>query len=152
MCVCSEEKKGLVRESNPGPLAPKARIMPLDQQASTVEYFLYLPPSFSLSLSLPLCVYRYAHQTRNIINVARVNEDPNAKLIRGYPTLTFTLTPSHPHTHCRSARGDLQSATDDRRTSPPNHHSHHQQRHSHHHHHSHHQQHHRQWQWQWQWQ
>ena len=32
-----EEKKneaGPVRESNPGPLAPKARIMPLDQQAS----------------------------------------------------------------------------------------------------------------------
>ena len=26
--------KGPVRESNPGPLAPKARIMPLDQQAS----------------------------------------------------------------------------------------------------------------------
>ena len=26
-------KKGPVRESNPGPLAPKARIMPLDQQA-----------------------------------------------------------------------------------------------------------------------
>ena len=25
--------KGPVRESNPGPLAPKARIMPLDQQA-----------------------------------------------------------------------------------------------------------------------
>ena len=31
-----EEKKsyGLVRDSNPGPLAPKARIMPLDQQAT----------------------------------------------------------------------------------------------------------------------
>ena len=27
---------GLVRESNPGPLAPKARIMPLDQPASVV--------------------------------------------------------------------------------------------------------------------
>ena len=26
-------KNGPVRESNPGPLAPKARIMPLDQQA-----------------------------------------------------------------------------------------------------------------------
>ena len=26
-------KKGPVLESNPGPLAPKARIMPLDQQA-----------------------------------------------------------------------------------------------------------------------
>ena len=25
---------GPVRESNPGPLAPKARIMPLDQQAT----------------------------------------------------------------------------------------------------------------------
>ncbi len=28
------KKNGLVRESNPGPLAPKARIMPLDQQAT----------------------------------------------------------------------------------------------------------------------
>ena len=30
------EKKnyGLVRDSNPGPLAPKARIIPLDQQAT----------------------------------------------------------------------------------------------------------------------
>ena len=28
-----EKKKGLVRESNPGPLAPEARIIPLDQQA-----------------------------------------------------------------------------------------------------------------------
>ena len=26
---------GPVRESNPGPLAPKARIMPLDQQAAS---------------------------------------------------------------------------------------------------------------------
>ena len=26
---------GLVRDLNPGPLAPKARIIPLDQQAST---------------------------------------------------------------------------------------------------------------------
>ena len=29
------KKYGLVRESNPGPLAPEARIIPLDQQAST---------------------------------------------------------------------------------------------------------------------
>ena len=28
---------GPVRESNPGPLAPKARIMPLDQQAGDVK-------------------------------------------------------------------------------------------------------------------
>ena len=28
---------GPVRESNPGPLAPKARIMPLDQQASDIN-------------------------------------------------------------------------------------------------------------------
>ena len=28
-----KQKNGPVRESNPGPLAPKARIMPLDQQA-----------------------------------------------------------------------------------------------------------------------
>ena len=29
---------GPVRESNPGPLAPKARIMPLDQQAGDIKY------------------------------------------------------------------------------------------------------------------
>ena len=28
-------KRGPVRESNPGPLAPEARIIPLDQQAKT---------------------------------------------------------------------------------------------------------------------
>ena len=30
-----KKKFGLVRESNPGPLAPEARIIPLDQQACT---------------------------------------------------------------------------------------------------------------------
>ena len=36
-CIAEGKKNisGPVRESNPGPLAPKARIMPLDQQAST---------------------------------------------------------------------------------------------------------------------
>ena len=29
---------GPVRESNPGPLAPEARIMPLDQQAGNIKY------------------------------------------------------------------------------------------------------------------
>ena len=37
----NKNKKGLVRESNPGPLAPEARIMPLDQQASDEGH----PPS-----------------------------------------------------------------------------------------------------------
>ena len=40
MTELQKEKKkclGPVRESNPGPLAPKARIMPLDQQASTAN-------------------------------------------------------------------------------------------------------------------
>ena len=31
---------GPVRELNPGPLAPKARIMPLDQQAGDIKYVL----------------------------------------------------------------------------------------------------------------
>ena len=38
------EKAGLVRESNPGPLAPEARIIPLDQQAFSTgigAYFVY---------------------------------------------------------------------------------------------------------------
>lgn len=33
-------KNGLVRESNPGPLAPEARIIPLDQQAFRLEFSL----------------------------------------------------------------------------------------------------------------
>ena len=34
--LLSLDKMGLVRESNPGPLAPEARIIPLDQQASII--------------------------------------------------------------------------------------------------------------------
>ena len=34
-CGCS--KIGLVRDLNPGPLAPKARIIPLDQRAAQCE-------------------------------------------------------------------------------------------------------------------
>ena len=37
--VYGEKKDGLVRDSNPGPLAPEARIIPLDQQASTAYDF-----------------------------------------------------------------------------------------------------------------
>ena len=33
-----EEKRGLVRDLNPGPLAPKARIIPLDQRATLHKY------------------------------------------------------------------------------------------------------------------
>ena len=35
MFILKREKMGPVRESNPGPLAPEARIIPLDQQAKT---------------------------------------------------------------------------------------------------------------------
>ena len=45
---------GPVRESNPGPLAPKARIMPLDQQASHTEKGVNLITYLSLSLSTGL--------------------------------------------------------------------------------------------------
>ena len=41
---------GPVRESNPGPLAPKARIMPLDQQAKRSKAI------FHKVLNLPLFV------------------------------------------------------------------------------------------------
>ena len=35
MCnFCEQQDKGLFWESNPGPLAPEARIMPLDQTAN----------------------------------------------------------------------------------------------------------------------
>ena len=33
--ICGAHKIGLVRDSNPGPLAPEARIIPLDQRASS---------------------------------------------------------------------------------------------------------------------
>ena len=41
---------GPVRESNPGPLAPKARIMPLDQQAGDMLRSLLL--TFYLNFSI----------------------------------------------------------------------------------------------------
>ena len=45
---------GPVRESNPGPLAPKARIMPLDQQASDAVNRVNLITDLSFSLSTGL--------------------------------------------------------------------------------------------------
>ena len=38
---CIFQKAGLVRDLNPGPLAPKARIIPLDQRA-LMEYLMEL--------------------------------------------------------------------------------------------------------------
>ena len=35
------EKGGLVRDLNPGPLAPKARIIPLDQRADMISYHFF---------------------------------------------------------------------------------------------------------------
>ncbi len=61
---CSE-KGGLVRDLNPGPLAPKARIIPLDQRATlTMEHcwalipncFIYLPV-FTVTLYPPGCLF-----------------------------------------------------------------------------------------------
>ena len=37
------------------------------------------------------CVRRYAQQARTIVNIARINEDPSSRLIRG--------THTHTHTH-----------------------------------------------------
>ena len=52
LCSLSKEyQKGPVRESNPGPLAPEARIIPLDQQADaydasvTYRIILHVKPS-----------------------------------------------------------------------------------------------------------
>ena len=39
-------KKGLVRELNPGPLAPKVRIIPLDQQAIHSKPNVNLPSQY----------------------------------------------------------------------------------------------------------
>ena len=33
--LCQNKSQGVIRESNPGPLAPEARIIPLDQSPST---------------------------------------------------------------------------------------------------------------------
>ena len=50
--TCSDAaKKGLLRELSPGPLAPEARIMPLDQAASC---------SWILPDRLAMCVWRRA--------------------------------------------------------------------------------------------
>ena len=51
---------GPVRESNPGPLAPKARIMPLDQQATHANARVNLITYMSLSLSTGLTLTRSA--------------------------------------------------------------------------------------------
>ena len=46
--ACPIDTGGLVRDLNPGPLAPKARIIPLDQRATkravpTLFYFFQIP-------------------------------------------------------------------------------------------------------------
>ena len=58
-----KQKNGPVRESNPGPLAPKARIMPLDQQAIllkvltfkliTNNFNILFPPAFLVPVLWP---------------------------------------------------------------------------------------------------
>ena len=37
----AEQKVGLVRDLNPGPLAPKARIIPLDQRADAEKQLIF---------------------------------------------------------------------------------------------------------------
>ena len=52
---CTSIKVGLVRDSNPGPLAPKARIIPLDQRAD-IDMLVRKPYEskyYYLSLVLP---------------------------------------------------------------------------------------------------
>ena len=44
-------KKGPVRESNPGPLAPEARIIPLDHEASKC---LQLAPTIKVGVVYPV--------------------------------------------------------------------------------------------------
>ena len=46
--VQKKTKTGLFRESNPGPLAPKARIMPLDQTAKLKLFCPFLPREMKL--------------------------------------------------------------------------------------------------------
>ena len=49
-----KEKVGLVRDSNPGPLAPEARIIPLDQRANNSyrQAEIYIPLNHSMSFQL----------------------------------------------------------------------------------------------------
>ena len=57
--VKNDVRIGPVRKSNPGPLAPKARIMPLDQQADVcnTEIHLYFPITFSNKILLFCFIY-----------------------------------------------------------------------------------------------
>ena len=50
-------KTGLVREWNPGPLAPKARIMPLDQQATLGRYVAKLGHLKTTEFTYPLHIH-----------------------------------------------------------------------------------------------
>ena len=49
ICELRENLGGLVRELNPGPLAPEARIIPLDQQAKCCD--ICIPSQYDLSYS-----------------------------------------------------------------------------------------------------
>ena len=53
----NEKNNGLVRDLNPGPLAPKARIIPLDQRAtcfnSDLNFKLYILSIYSIANVYP---------------------------------------------------------------------------------------------------
>ncbi len=63
-----------------------ATISPADlhyeESLSTLRSDLHTHPPTPSTCSR-VCLCRYAQQARNIVNVARVNEDPNVKMIRG---------------------------------------------------------------------
>jgi hypothetical protein len=50
--IADIEQKGLLRELNPGPLAPEARIMPLDQAASCEREGRILPSQWSGGMAM----------------------------------------------------------------------------------------------------
>ena len=62
--VVDDEKSGLVRDLNPGPLAPKARIIPLDQRAKLKYSFDVLHLVVSVSTT-GLVAQRIRHLTTN---------------------------------------------------------------------------------------
>ena len=66
-------RKGLLRELNPGPLAPEARIMPLDQAANWDQHILgYTMPwvaEDAVSSFPSMCLWTYSQNSYIIVTL-----------------------------------------------------------------------------------
>ena len=77
-----EGKSGLVRELNPGPLTPKARIMPLDQQATAVK-----SGNVSLYEENTTCYTIHPHLVLNDVGLLHL---PPATLLNSMVAIDYT--------------------------------------------------------------